>query len=502
MKQKYPAFFFITLFISTLFVFSACKKLNEATELGGNLIPSVDNVTTFDTTLSVEAYNDIFAPINDSIFSASTDEHFLGQINNDPLFGKTDARIFLELKPATYPFSFINKKDSLHIDSVVLFLDYVETYGDTTIAQNINVYELAQTSDFSKTKSYLIRENLFTKAGLLGSKLVVPQTLKDSVGLLDKDTIANALMIRLDDSFGQRLLNYDSTSSTGAYFNDSVFQSNFKGFALESTSGNAIMGFNLAGANTRLRIYYKDDNNDNPDPAKWDTAHTDFTFVSGSSANANYVSRDYSGTPLMAAQGGATPDNLVYIQNTPGTFATVKVPGLGSLNNCIVHRAELIAEEIYDVSDAMFPPPPFMYLDAYDATKSTYRSIPYDLNFDSQGSLNLGAFGILPYNSLDGVGNTVKTWRFNITRYVQHVVNDTEPVYDLRLSSPFYLKKITYKDPISKTDFEYGSFPISGGAISPINPAIAKGRVRLEGGTGTNLTNPHRMRIRIIYSKI
>ena len=34
-------------------------------------------------------------PMYDNSFT-----HFLGQINSDPFFGKTDAKIFLELKPA------------------------------------------------------------------------------------------------------------------------------------------------------------------------------------------------------------------------------------------------------------------------------------------------------------------------------------------------------------------------------------------------------------------
>lgn len=34
-------------------MFFSCTKINEATELGDDLIPAVDNVNTFDTTLTV-----------------------------------------------------------------------------------------------------------------------------------------------------------------------------------------------------------------------------------------------------------------------------------------------------------------------------------------------------------------------------------------------------------------------------------------------------------------
>jgi hypothetical protein len=498
-KQKYPALFLLALITSTTLFFSACKKLNDSTELGGDLIPEVDNIHTFDTILTIEGFNDIFQDINDSIFSNGSDEHFLGRIDNDPIFGKTDARLSLELKPSRYKFGFINRPDSLHIDSIVLALDYIETYGDTVMPQTISVYEIDPSSQFSDTANYLIRKNYITKSGLLGSTTIAPQSLKDSVRVFN-DTVANQLRIKLDNSFGTRLLAYDSTGN-GAYSSDSLFQSFFKGFTLESSGGNAIMGFNLAGAKTRLEIYYKDDNNDAP-LDKWDTAVANFGFVSGSSGAANYVSRDYSGTPLQAAQGGATPDDILYIQNTPGTFASLKIPGLTGLTNRVVHRAELIAEQLHDISDTLFPAPAYLFLDAFDAVSGKNLTVPYDLAYDMQNSLNFGSFGLAPYNMLDGLGNVVRTWRFNITRYVQHVANGTSPVYDFRLTSPFYLRNVSYNPGGNLPAINYPSFPIIGNALSPINPSIARGRVRLIGSTGQADTNPRRLRVRIIYSKI
>lgn len=408
----------------------------------------------------------------------------------------------LELKPSFYKFAFINKPDSLQIDSVILALDYVESYGDTISPQTINVYEVDPSSGFPDTLNYLVRHNYVNKGPLLGSKTVSPQELKDSIKIF-RDTIATAkqLRIRLNDAFGTRLLQYDSTAN-GAYVSDSTFREFFKGFTLESTGGNGLMGFNLAGAKTRLEIYYRDDNNGGPLTSA-DTAVNYFTFSSGTASSANYVKRDYSGSPVQAAQGGTTPDDILYIQNTPGTFAMLKIPGLAGVSNRVVHRAELIAEQLHDVSDTLFSPAPYLFLDAYDATKAKYLTIPYDLAYDAQGSLNLGSFGISPFGATDGSGNAVRVWRFNITRYIQHVVNGTEPAYDqFRLSSPFYLRNEMYSPGSNITGIDYPSFPIVGSAISPINPTIAKGRVRLVGSTGQADTNPRRLRLRIIYSKI
>lgn len=209
---------YFSLFIATLFavaiLFSACRKINDPTELGDDLIPPVDNINTFDTTLTVLAYNDTISIIDDSIRLEAGDAHFLGKINNDPLFGSTDARIFLQLKPPAFPYAFRNKPDSIvAVDSIVLVLNYRETYGDTNAVQTVNVYELDQSSKFQYDSSYLVRRNNFTYSNLLGSRSFAPNILNDSVKAFG-DTAKNQLRIKLDNSFGARLLAYDSSNNS------------------------------------------------------------------------------------------------------------------------------------------------------------------------------------------------------------------------------------------------------------------------------------------------
>ena len=229
MKNRYSALSFIAIITAIAVFFSACRKINEATELGGGLIPPVDNITTFDTTISVQAFNDTFGLANDSQYLSRAEEHFLGLINNDPFFGKTDARMFFELKPAiygAYPFA---RKDSVKIDSIVLVMSYLETYGDTNTAQQIKVYELDQSNNFKSDSAYLIRkENLTysTSTSLsLSGQMFFPRNLNDTVKAF-RDTTTNQLRIKLDTNFARRLFDYDTSN---AYKGDSAFRSKFKG---------------------------------------------------------------------------------------------------------------------------------------------------------------------------------------------------------------------------------------------------------------------------------
>lgn len=483
----------VAVIVTLAILFSACRKINEATTVGGDLIPPVDNINTFDTLVDVTGFNDTFSFVNDSQYLARGEEYFLGLINNDPFFGKTDARMFLEFKPfayGVYPFA---RPDSVKIDSIVLVLDHLENYGDTLTPQLINVYEINNGSSFRFDSAYLIRkENVTYNTAFPLSKpgqFFIPKNLKDTSKAF-RDTTTHQLRIKLDTNFARRLFNYDTSN---AYKSDSIFRERFRGFAIRSeSSGNAIMGFDPGGA-SKLAIYYRYPKRNSA--GAMDTT-VNYFFFTTLSASANYIKRDYAGSPLEASVGGTTPDPFLYIQTSPGSFATLKIPGLSTMSNRVVHRAELIVEQQYDVSDSLFRVPNILYLDAFDPSITSgkkYRAIPYDIPFSfGQPNFTSPIFGLASQVISDGAGNRVNTWKFNITRYVQHVFTKTQTAYDLRLYAPFTVSN------------KYGTPPTASDPNTNfnLNPAIAKGRVRLIGNNGPGDTNPRRMRLRIIYSKL
>jgi hypothetical protein len=465
----------------------SCRRINEFSPVGSDVIPPIDNINTFDTSLSVQVFNDTFGLATDSFRSITSDQHFLGLIQNDPLFGKTDARLFLELKPSffgKYPF---DRRDSVKIDSAVLVLNFLRGYGDSTVPQTFSVYELNQA--FKADSFYLLRVEPFTYTNQLSipGQVHIPSTFNDSVKAF-RDTSINQIRIRLDTNFARRMFNYDTTD---AYRTDSSFRTWFKGLAVRSTGGgNALIGLNMQSAINKIAFYYK---YPKPGGGGDTTVVTYFSWYEGSQT-ANFVKRDYSGTPVAAAAGQTIQAPVVYIQQTPGTFARVLIPGLPGLSNRVVHRAELIMEQLYDPSDEQFTPPGELFVDAYDPTITDpykFRTIPYSFDFNSSIGFNNQSFGTEPVTGRDPMGQAIKTWRFNLTRYVQYIVTGQQASYELRLHAPMSIQGKTKLQGTSREDFDIfpGTF---------INPTIATGRVRLGGGNHPT----QRMRLRLVYSRL
>lgn len=489
MKKHSRGLVFLFGIVGLFLTFASCKKINEATDIGGDLIPQIDNVNTFDTTLEVQTFNKLFTRTTDSTRSNISVTQFLGSINNDPLFGKTEASLFFELLPTTLktPFPF-DKSNLIELDSIVLVLNYTGLVGDSVMPQQVRVYEIANDQHLKGDSSYLIRNEVFTAGQPLGpTKTFLPKDLNDSVTVF-REKAKNQLRIPLDKSFGFRLLNYDSTTQ---YISDSAFKTYFNGFAVvpeNNGMGNGLISVNISDTNTKLAIYTRYKNGD-----KTDTAVTYFrpkisaTTGGYATGSANLIKRDYSGAEIANSVEGDDADDLLYIQNAPGSYATIKIPGLAGLSNRLIHRAELIVEQVHHPSDNTFTTPTYLYLDAVDSSiQSYYRTIPYDAEYSpSTSQIDLLSFG--------GVGklaqNNSYIWRFNLSRYVQHVVNGTEPVYTLRLSSPFYFSEL----------ISLGGSASSGTPqFVRLNPTYTAGRVRLGGGNHPD----QKMRLRIVYSKL
>lgn len=470
------------LFFSSLFLFSSCSKINEATELGGGLVPEVDNVKTFETLFNTETNNLL---LNDSARLGYADPVAIGHISSDPVFGQTTANAYFSVSATsygTYPFTDRN----VEIDSVVLSLGYAGSYGDVNALQSVKVYELPQSSTFADDTLYKYKGTDFETGNLLGSKSFAINTLDDTIRVINyapRDTakVGNVLRIQLDKNLGSRFAALDTTNTAnGGFRNDSIFKRIFKGLAIKADAGmgNGLAYFNLSdAAKTNVTVYYRATRGTIKDT-------TQVVFTHSRNGQANIINRTASGNYATTLANSVANDELLYIQSTPGSYASIKIPSLDTFSNNVIHRAELIVTKVASTSEAVFTPPFQLFLDKINSRGDSAFTLEKDFPSNTQ-TLNWQIFG----------GDLKKdgTYRFNITRHVQDVISRDTGNYTLRLYAP--VKALVYAvDYIDQLGNRGGIVPI------PVNSFPAAGRVVV--GGGANADPNVRMRLRVVYSKL
>jgi hypothetical protein len=488
------------LFLFPAFLVFACTKI-DSTSLGQDLIPPVDNVNTFATdTFTIVTENTLFT---DTSFLGKTDDYSLGVISADPVFGSTRANIYTELKPA---FQFVWKahRDSIislpnqGYDSAFLCLGlsaadiYKGVYGDSTVPMTFEVVPITNNTSFKKDSLYRITSDPGTTMALgapLGTITIKPQDINNqNFYVLKRDTTRynNMLRIKFNNGAGQTYIkNMLSKDTSDAFKNDTTFRNEFKGFAIRPVGGGqAMMKFALTSSLTRLEIWYR-----YKKAGGQDTTFDSFGFVPNSGspyrcASANYIARNLAGAQAVPyfAPGA---DSLVFIQTTPGTYATVRIPFIKNFPNKMIHRAELIFTESAPYVSPVLTPPYSIYLDAIDTPDRKFRTVPFDFYFTSltSGEPDYGYFGGTLVNTTDNTGNPVGQYKFNITKYMQGMITRNDRYYDLRLYCPYSTR--------------FYSQDIPGFPWPLINPPVF-GRVVLGGGTH----NTAKVKLRVIYSNL
>ena len=208
---------------------------------------------------------------------------------------------------------------------------------------------------------------------------------------------------------------------------------------------------------------------------------------------ANNIIRNRSGFPVSNPAAGEH-----YLQTAPGTYVNLDIPGLASLSNRIIHRAEIIIEQIPTNNpslDESLSAPNFLYLDLKDTgTTAKWKPVYLDLNTsqfydpDQKTTIQFIAnpidflyFGGYRRSKIDGLGKQIKFYNFNISRYVQQIVTRHINNYQIRVYAPFNINYSQYSP-----------------SYIPFGNNIAFGRVKIGSGSNPN----YRLRLRIVYSKL
>ncbi len=443
--------------------------------MGDELIPAVDNVNTFDTLLDVTT---AYRPLNDSTRHVFGEYMALGKLS-DPVFGSTTADMYFNLSSASYGSSpFVNYDAVQGIDSVVLQLAYVGAYGDSSGSSSLTaqVAEIAKSNDFTDTTYYRYDLDGPPTGSSIGTKTFSVRQFKDTIAIINKprDTtrFANVLRIPVSNSLGDRLARFD-TANNGAFKNDSLFRTQFRGLAVKTTavSGPGVLTyFDLSSAATQLVVYFRVRRD-----GVLDT--TSAVFRHSVPSQINSIKRTPGGE-YQANLNASAPQQL-YIQSSPqGSYASLFANGLSNFPNKIIHRAELIAYRVPTTLDNIFTPPNRLFLDHKGASDTASFLFDNDIQSAGDGSFNLSLFG--------GTLRSDNSYRFNITRYVQGIVTRKDPNDTLRIYAP--LRTFVYSKLFNQR------------VNIPVLSVIANGRVTLAGAAYPDPAK--RIRLRIVYSNL
>ena len=472
-------------FILVITVFFACTKIST-TDIGSGLIPPVDGVITKDTVLEVISKNKSI----DTVTVGFSDDHVLGYVH-DQVFGTTTASLNFQVEPPTTPLSFGAAQSDLIFDSVILSLHYTGVWGDSTSHLLLNVYEMDPENKFIADSPYNNTIS-FEKATPLNETGIAQDISVQNINDIDTFTtynedVTNQVRIRLNSVFGERLLNYDTSV---VYGSAASFNNYFRGFIVEPAQqpvSNALIRISLTDTSTRLSLYYHYTTAGVLQNAVRRFAANALTSASSNTIIHNYVNTDI---PKYFPSNTDSQDNLIYLQTSPGTYATLSIPGITGLSNRIIHRAEVLMQQVPDVtstSDTLFSAPN-LFLAAYNKDSMKRFAVPIDVLYSGGTISNLTTFGVNPIKKTDSYSNqTIATYSFDISRYVQSIVTKKDSLFDFVLLAP-------YNAYIPPTDSSVYTYPIS----SPSLNAPSIGRVRLGGGNNAQ----YKMRLHIVYSGI
>jgi len=288
-----------------LIALSSCSK-------DGELAPDFDSgdltvlfTDTFSLTTGVE--------IEDSNRTDLAAFNLLG-IYNDPVFGPTASSIYTQVTLNGLNVDF----GTAVLDSAVITLRYSNSYGDST-PTTVNVFRL--TEPMSKSTSYFSNTSLTNDPIPLATKTFIPN-ITDSVFVgFDSLNRAPHLRIRLDDDFGQSILDAPLTDLE----DNDAFSQFVNGFLITPSE--------TVDNTTLVTLYYND------------SLSYEFLINSVETAKFSRFDHNYAGTEIEARANGGGNTDLSYVQALSGVRTKIQIPDIKDLiadGRVIINKAELI----------------------------------------------------------------------------------------------------------------------------------------------------------------
>jgi len=387
-------------------VFS-CKK---TTYIGFGVLPSSDDVGAIFTDTFSLITNTI---LEDSVLTSSTLNDICGFIY-DPVFGKSYSAIYTQLLLSTNDVNF-GDPDTLFIDSVVLTLSYGGYYGYKDVPQTFNVYRVTQDMGPKPDDGYYSNQSFTVDPEPIGRKELFVPDLTDSVVALG-GVFPPHMRIRLSDRFGQELLEQSGTTN---FSNDTLFKQYLKGICIAPDTvatpfSASMLYFNLTSLVSGLHLYWHTPVRD---------SGTYYFPIGTNEIRMEYFNHNYANSTV--AQHLPAPstqnDSVVFTQGAGGLKVRIMIPGLDSLKNVVINKAEIVMTQIIDPTrtDSIFTTPPQIVCVTADSSGKDVV-IPDALQFfPSPGG------GKISKVTLDR--QTYAQYTFSVATQLQEIVDGTTP---------------------------------------------------------------------------
>ena len=408
---------FKALLFSALAIFGiSCSKTTE--KIGNGLLPEGDHIGVFFTdSVQIECHSETI----DSMSTKGMSCCLLGSMV-DPVMGRTDANLFTQLHLSSTHQRF--GTDPV-VDSVVLQLEVVGYYGDTTTSQTVHVYELADS--LVATENYYQFSDVNVKPLDLANGHQFYPHPRTYVTVIGNDTIAQStIRIPLANSFGEQLIAAD----TAVFSTNAAFKEFCYGLKLCFESANqdgAICYINPTSTTVTKRQLYYHDTPSSELQMRYDV------YITSEDTYFNQYLHDYTmGSPEFVQQVVQNDVTLgqtqLYLQSMGGIRSVVSFPGIiewaeSQLDegcHLIINEAKLIIPASAALIDSSVLVPP---------TSLALLSIKSD-----------GGTMVLP-DYLEGSGyyggsysTTKKNVTFRISEYLQKVIQGTHASDGLYLS--------------------------------------------------------------------
>lgn len=409
MKINFRNLGYAAAVLTGLYAFTGC---NESTILGKDLIPGSDKVNVKDTTLNSLITHNIAKADSTLRTGADIYSGALGSITDDIIFGKSSGFLYTQVGLPEDKFTFAGTGHIL--DSVVLYIGADTAWYGENIPLSLKVYEMNEPN--FKIDSYYTytRPLAYDQSKMIGSINAYPVYPKDSQNIYGEKK-PPSLRIPLNPAFGTKML---QQRADAAFLSDSAFKVFLNGLAIvpDTMSSKTMLFPVLNNGETRLTVYYKNSEND--------SLKADFPFKATSSGHGNYFVRNYANSEAEKYLNTNKPegDSMIYLQEAPGIYTQVQIPGLENFPKSVINKAELVITEIssgFGGKDQLFAEPERLMLYRY----ITHDSLGFVVDYGNPSNPDLAYFGGNKIVISDVGGIKVVQYKFNIARHLQFIID-------------------------------------------------------------------------------